>query len=154
MITKVVFALLFAAALVLLFTATLAALSLGRNPDTAYDVAAERTFEGMVTRTAHSIDGTMYFTLKTSDTDVEVQLGPRNFIEKSEFKLKLGERVTVIAAPSMAKEREVLLAREIRCSRGVFTIRDRNGGPMWDLDRPIQMDPDRAESVLCEMILP
>jgi hypothetical protein len=36
----------------------------------------------------------------------------------------------------------------------VFTIRDRNGGPMWDLDRPIQMDPDRAESVLCEMILP
>jgi hypothetical protein len=151
--TKAVFALLFDTALVLLFTATFAASSLGRNPD-AYDVAAERTFEGMVTRTAHSIDGTMYFTLKTTDTDVEVQLGPRNFIEKSEFKLKLGERVTVIAAPSMAKEREVLLAREIRCSRGVFTIRDRNGGPMWDLDRPIQMDPDRAESVLCEMILP
>jgi len=152
--TKAVFALLFDTALVLLFTATFAASSLGRNPDTAYDVAAERTFEGMVTRTAHSIDGTMYFTLKTSDTDVEVQLGPRSFIERSEFKLKLGERVTVIAAPSIVREREVLLAREVRCSRGVFMIRDRNGEPMWDLDRPIQMDPDRAESVLCEMILP
>jgi hypothetical protein len=154
MITKAVFALLFAAVLVLLFTTTFAAFCLGRNPDTAYDLAAERTFEGMVTRTTHSIDGTMYFTLKTGETDIEVQVGPRNFIEKGEFKLKVGERVTVIAAPAMFKEREVLLAREIRCSRGVFTIRDRNGQPMWDLDRPIQMDPDRAESVLCEMILP
>jgi hypothetical protein len=96
----------------------------------------------------------MYFTLKTADTDMEVQLGPRSFIEKSEYKLKLGERVSVIGVPSMRKEREVLLAREVRCSKGVFMIRDRNGEPIWDADRPIQMDPDRAESVLCKMFMP
>jgi hypothetical protein len=136
MITKAVFLMLFATAL-------------GRNPDNTYDVAAERTIEGMVTRTAHSIGGVMYFTLKTTNGDVEVQLGPREFVEKSEFKLKIGEMVSVVGVPSMLREREVVLAREVRCNRGVFIIRDRNGGPMWEPDRPIQMDPDRVESVLC-----
>ena len=120
---------------------------------TVYDIAAERMFEGMVTRAAHSIDGTMYFTLKTAETDVEVQIGPRNFIERNGFKLKVGEMVTVIGVSSILRGREVLLAREIHSSGSVFIIRDRNGEPMWELDRPIQMDHDRAESVLCEMIM-
>src|SRR5262245_30202593 len=72
MISQAVFALLFATA------ATAAPIS--RNPDTVYDLAAERTFAGMVARSAHSIDGIMYFTLKTADADVEVQLGPRSFV--------------------------------------------------------------------------
>ena len=87
------------------------------NPDANYDVASERTFGGMVTRTAHSVAGTMYFTLKTADADMEVQLGPRDFIEKSEFKLKLGEMVTVIGVPSTLRDRQVVLAREIRCQQ-------------------------------------
>jgi len=140
MLTKTIFAILFAAA---------ASRSI-RNPDANYDVASERTFGGMVTRTAHSVAGTMYFTLKTADADLEIQLGPRDFIEKSEFKLKLGEMVTVIGVRSTLLDRDVVLAREIRCRKGVFVVRDRNGDPMWDADRPIQMDPDRAESVLCE----
>ena len=57
--------------------------------------------------------------------------------------------VIVIGVSSILRGREVLLAREIRSSGSVFIIRDRNGEPMWELDRPIQMDPDRAESVLC-----
>jgi hypothetical protein len=154
MITRIVFAIVFAAALVLLLTATVATSPRTSNPDNVYDLTAERTFDGMVTRTAHSIEGTMYLTLKTAAGDVEVQLGPRSFIEKSEFKLKIGERVSVVGVRSLVQGRDVLLAREVRCSRGVFTIRDRNGEPKWDLDRPIQMDPDRAESVLCEMIMP
>ena len=140
MIPKAVLAIVFAAALVL--------------PDASYDVASEQTFGGMVTRTTHSIAGTMYFTLKTADADVEVQLGPRDFVEKTEFKLKLGEMVTVIGMPSTLLGRQVVLAREIRCRKGAFVLRDRNGDPMWNADRPIQMDPDRAESVLCEMIMP
>lgn len=144
MITKAAFLMLFA-------------MALGRAPDKIYDVAAERTIEGMVTRTAHSIGGVMYFTLKTANGDVEVQLGPREFLEKGEFKLKLGEMVSVIGAPSMLGVRgvrEAVLAREVRCNKGVFIVRDRNGEPMWDPDRPIQMDPDRVESPLCEMIMP
>jgi hypothetical protein len=154
MIPKAVFAMLFAAALVLSFKATAAASLPSRNPDANYDVAAERTFGGMVTRPAHPIAGTMYFTLKTAEADVEVQLGPRDFIEKSGFKLKLGEMVTVIGVPLTLLGREAVLAREIRCTKSVFVVRDRNGEPMWDADRPIQMDPDRTESVLCEMIMP
>jgi hypothetical protein len=154
MIPKAVLAMLFAAVLVLSLKATAGASLPSRNPDVNYDVASERAFGGMVTRTAHSIAGTMYFTLKTADADVEVHLGPRDFIEKSEFKLKLGEMVTLIGVPLTLLGRQVVLAREIRCRKGVFVLRDRNGNPMWDADRPIQMDPDRAESVLCEMIMP
>ena len=124
-------------------------MALGRAPDNTYDVAAERTIEGLVTRTAHSIGGIMHFTLKTANGDLEVQLGPREFVEKSEFKLKLGEMVSVVGVPSMLREREVVFAREVRSNRGVFTLRDRNGEPMWEPNRPIQMDPDRVESVLC-----
>lgn len=154
MLPKTVFAILFSAAVLLTLQATAAASPSSRNPDANYDVASERTFGGMVTRPAHSVAGTMYFTLKTADADLEIQLGPRDFIEKSEFKLKLGEMVTVLGVPSTLLDRHVVLAREIRCRKGVFVVRDRNGDPMWDADRPIQMDPDRAESVLCEMIMP
>ena len=155
MITKAAFVVLLAAALVLLFAATAATFPASRNPDTRpYDVTAERIFEGLVVRPAHSVGGVMYFTLKTTESDIDVELGPRDFVEKGQFKLKVGEMVAVVGGRTMLREREVLLAREVRSSRGVFIIRDRNGEPLWELDRPIQMDPDRAESVLCEMITP
>jgi hypothetical protein len=155
MITKAAFGMLLAAALVLSMTVIVTASPLGRSADTAqYNVAAEQMFEGIAARAAHSVGGVMYFTLKTADTDIEVELGPRDFIEKSAFKLKVGEKVTVVGARTMLQEREVLLAREVRSSRGVLIIRDRNGTPMWEPDRPIQMDPDRSESDLCEMITP
>jgi len=35
-----------------------------------------------------------------------------------------------------------VLAREITIGGFVFVVRDRNGEPMWQMDRPIQMDPD------------
>ena len=155
MMTKAAFAMLFAAALVLLLTAAGGASPTSRNPDTVpYDVTAERMFEGMVAGTLHSVGGIMYFTLKTVERDLEVELGPRDFIERNEFKLKIGEMVTVAGVRTMVRQREVLLAREVRSGRGVFIVRDRNGAPMWEADRPIQMDPERSESLLCELITP
>jgi hypothetical protein len=75
---------------------------------------------------------------------VEVQIGPKEFVERSSFKLKTGDKVTVVGMPVVMKEREVVLAREVSSMNGVLIIRDPMGLPLWDkTDRPLQMDPER-----------
>jgi hypothetical protein len=107
-----------------------------------YDPAAECLFEGTVATTRHVLQGVVYFRLKTSDAMFEVELGPRGFVEKSGFRLKAGEMVSVIGAPAMRQARKVLLARQVTHAGGTFVLRDRNGEPMWDPNRRIQMDPE------------
>lgn len=109
-----------------------------------YNVLAERMFEGRVASKGHIIDGLMYFPLRTADTVLEVQIGPKEFVEGSSFKLKTGDMVTVVGMPVVMKEREVVLAREVSSMKGVLIIRDPIGLPLWDkMDRPLQMDPER-----------
>jgi hypothetical protein len=100
------------------------------------------------------VEGLLYFPLKTADRVIEVQLGPKDFVERSGFKLKIGEIVTVIGVPRMMGPLEVLLAREVRTAKTTFVLRDRNGRPMWDSEAPVQMDPEFDESTMCEMVKP
>jgi hypothetical protein len=95
-------------------------------------------FEGTVASKGHIIEGLMYFPLRTANTLVEVQIGPKEFVERSSFKLKTGDIVTVIGMPVVMKERDVVLAREVSSMNGgVLTIRDSMGLPLWDKpDRP------------------
>jgi hypothetical protein len=120
----------------------------------AFDIVDERTFEGTVASKGHVIDGLMYFPLKTATGVLEVQIGPKNFVERSGFKPKIGEMVTVVGVPAILEEREVVLAREVLHKSTVFVVRDRNGQPMWDPKRPVQMDADFPESTVCKMIKP
>ena len=109
-----------------------------------YNVLAERMFEGTVASKGHIIEGLMYFPLRTADTVVEVQIGPKEFVERSSFKLKTGDKVTVVGVPVVMKDQEVVLAREVSSMNGVLIIRDPMGLPLWDkTDRPLQMDPER-----------
>ena len=119
-----------------------------------YDVMFENTFEGSVASTGHVVEGLLYFPLKTADGVIEVQLGPKDFVERSGFKLKIGEIVTVIGVPRMVGALEVLLAREVRTAKTILVLRDRNGRPMWDSEAPVQMDPEFDESTMCEMVKP
>jgi hypothetical protein len=98
----------------------------------SYNVLAERIFEGRVASKGRIIDGLMYFPLRTADTVVEVQIGPKEFVERSSFKLKTGDKVTVVGMPVVMKEREVVLAREVSSMNGVLIIRDPIGLPLWD----------------------
>jgi hypothetical protein len=86
----------------------------------------------------------MYFTLWTRNGAVAVELGPKEFVERSGFKLSSGQIITVVGMPIVISHREMVLAREITIGDSVFVVRDRNGEPMWDRDRPVQMDPDAA----------
>jgi hypothetical protein len=143
---KVRFCTLLAAAVVLLAGVVVVAFDRpDRDSDAnGYNVLAERMFAGTVASKVHIIDGLMYFPLRTADSVVEVQIGPKEFVERSSFKLKTGDMVTVVGMPVVMKERDVVLARVVSSRNGVLIIRDPMGLPLWDkTDRPLQMDPER-----------
>ena len=143
---KVRFCTLLAAAVVLLAGVVVVAFDRpDRDSDAnGYNVLAERMFAGTVASKVHIIDGLMYFPLRTADSVVEVQIGPKEFVERSSFKLKTGDMVTVVGMPVLMKERDVVLAREVSSRNGVLIIRDPMGLPLWDkTDRPLQMDTER-----------
>jgi hypothetical protein len=134
-------------AMAVLFLAATAVSAIGRDDPQRnagrYDVKAERTFEGTITGKGHVIEGLLYFPLKTKDSVMEMQAGPKEFLDQGAFKLNPGEMVTVIGVPIVMNERQVLLAREIRTMNGDFVVRDDEGTPLWETNRPMHMDPER-----------
>jgi hypothetical protein len=99
-----------------------------RNRDVDnYAVRAERILEGIVTGKGHMIDGLMYFRLKTGDTIVEVQVGPKEFAQRNTFTFSPGDVVVVVGAPVVLNERSVVLAREISGMKGTLVLRDNRG---------------------------
>ena len=140
---KLLFCVLFAAAIVLLGAVIVGALDRPDRDVIGYNVLSERVFKGIVASKGHIIEGLMYFPLRTANTMMEVQIGPKEFVERSGFKLNAGDMVTVIGMPVVMKERQVVLAREVSSMSGVLVVRDRVGLPLWEKDRPILMDPER-----------
>jgi hypothetical protein len=139
---KLVFFTAFAVAIVLL-TGIVSALDRRDRDVTGYNVLKERMFEGIVASKGRITEGLMYFPLRTANAMIEVQIGPKEFVDRSGFKLNIGETVTVIGMPLIVNEQQVVLAREVRSMAGVLTVRDPVGLPLWERDRPILMDPER-----------
>ena len=92
-----------------------------------YDVRAERVLEGIVAGKGHVIDGFTYFPLKTADTIVEVELGPKEFVERSTFIFKPGATVIVVGVPVVVNQHPVVLARQISGMNGTLVLRDDDG---------------------------
>ena len=96
--------------------------------DGSYDVKAERIFEGIVAGKRHIMEGLMYFPLKTADTIVmEVQLGPKEFVESTTFRLDRGDMVIVVGIPVVLNRRGVVLVRVISGMNGTLYLRDDRG---------------------------
>jgi hypothetical protein len=114
---KVRFCTLLAAAVVLLAGVVVVAFDRpDRDSDAnGYNVLAERMFAGTVASKGQIIDGLMYFPLRTADSVVEVQIGPKEFVERSSFKLKTGDMVTVVGMP-------ILVRNEMWCWRGKLAV--------------------------------
>ena len=98
-----------------------------RNLDGYYDVKAERIFEGVVAGKGHIMDGVMYLPLKTADTYLEVQLGPKEFVERSTVTFKPRDMVVIVGVSVVLNERRVVLAREISGMTGTLVLRDDDG---------------------------
>ena len=140
MLKKSVFFTSFAVAIVLLATVFVSAGD--RRDVTGYNLLKERTFEGVVASKGHIIEGLMYFPLKTANTTLEVQIGPEEFVDRSGFKLNIGETVAVLGMPLIDNERQTVLARQVSSMSAVLVVRDRFGLPLWEQNRPIYMDPE------------
>ena len=93
----------------------------------AYDVRAERVLEGIVAGKGHVMDGFMYFPLKTTDTIVEVQVGPKELVERSTFIFKPGDTVVVVGVLVVLNQHGVVLARQISGMSGTLVLRDDDG---------------------------
>ena len=130
------------AAILLLFATMATALAADSRDGILYDVSAERVFVGTVHEMPSEFEGWMYFTLWTGDGAVAMQMGPKDFVTRSGFKLKGGQMVTVTGMRIVINHREMVLAREIVARGAVFVARDRSGRPLWESDRPVDMDPD------------
>jgi hypothetical protein len=92
-----------------------------------YDVRAERIFEGFVAGKGHMMDGLMYLPVKTAGIFLEVQLGPKEFVERSTLMFKPRDMVVIVGVPVMLSERRVVLAREISGMNGTLDLRDDQG---------------------------
>ena len=134
---------LFAAAILLLAAATVVALNpRGIDRDVVgYNPLAERVFKGTVASKGFVFEGLFYFPLKTADGTIEVQIAPKDFLERSGFILNAGDIVTVIGVPVILMNRQILLTREVRSMSGVLIVRDHVGLPLWEKQLPILMDP-------------
>jgi hypothetical protein len=141
------------AAIAILFLAVVVGSADRRDEVIGYNVMAERVFIGSAESKPYILDQLMYFPLKTEDSVVLVQIGPKDFVERSHFKINAGEVLTVTGMPIEINRRNVVLAREVRSVSGVFTVRDAVGLPRWDTDGPFQMDPERHKTFLdvCEI---
>jgi len=107
-----------------------------------YNVLAERVFEGSVQSKPYTIERIVYFPLRTAETVVQVQIGPKEFVERSNFKTTVGDMVTVTGMPVVMNGRDVVLARQVSSTNGVLTVRDPMGLPLWENSGPFHMDPE------------
>jgi hypothetical protein len=145
---RLLFCALYAVIMVLLAAVIVRALE-PRDPNrdaVGYNVLAERMFKGTVTSRGEVVDGLMYFPLRTANATVDVQIGPKEFAERSGFKLTPGELVTVVGMPVLSRNRNLVLAREVSSMRGVLILRNEVGLPLWERNLPVLMDPVQGHS--------
>jgi hypothetical protein len=69
--------------------------------------------------------------VKTDDREMEVMLGPTEFVDKQKFEMKAGDKVEITAVETQFAGKPALLAREVKKGEEVLTLREKNGRPMW-----------------------
>jgi hypothetical protein len=119
-----------------------------------YNVLAERLFEGSVEAKPYIVRTMVYFALRTADSLVQVQVAPKDFFKRSNFKIDVGDSLTVTGMPIVMNGRDVVLAREIKGPKGVLVVRNPMGVPVWEGEGPMKMDPERRMQSweICDVI--
>jgi hypothetical protein len=94
------------------------------------NMADVRTIPGVVTAVRIGY-GTQYPSIIVEQTAIKV--APLWFLLENEFEIQTGDRVTVLAAPSVLPNDSYLYAIEItnETGGGYIVLRDANGFPLW-----------------------
>ena len=119
---RVILLALITTAIVLLLGPAAGALAADRvRDDVTYDLKAEQVFVGTVHGKPTLFAGRMYFTLWTGNGAVAVEIGPKEFVERSGFKLSSNQMISVVGMPIVIGHREMVVAREITIGVSVLS---------------------------------
>ena len=69
--------------------------------------------------------------LKTGAGRFEVRLGPKAYFEEHDFTLSRGDRITVTGIKFVEREKEIVLANEVRKGGEHLVLRGKYGKPAW-----------------------
>jgi hypothetical protein len=102
----------------------------GQGPG-LYSAAAETTVTGTVEDIKTGPGQGTHVTLKTSDSTLDLALGPTWYQTQKKYDLAKGDQIGVTGAKSKVGGRDVLVVREIKKGSETMTFRDAKGFPMW-----------------------
>jgi hypothetical protein len=106
----------------------------GPGPGFQYDPSTETTISGTIEQ-INTVDAMCHagthVVIKTDKGNVDVGLGPTQFLTDQKLELKKGDTIKVIGAKANTKKGEVFIARQITSGEKTVTLRDTKGVPAW-----------------------
>lgn len=115
----------------------------GGNHGCACGTDADKTvsLSGTIEDVVNSTDGSgryadgIHLVIAEGEKKHEVHLGPREWLDKQDWKPAKGDVVSVKGYTCTCKNAETLFAREIQKDDQVLRLRGDDGRPMWSLSR-------------------
>lgn len=105
---------------------------MGPGPGFKYDASTETKLTGSIEQ-INTVDAMCHtgthVVLKTNKGNVEIALGPSQFLADQKLELKKGETADVVGAK--ATTGEMFIARQITSGGKTVTLRDEKGIPAW-----------------------
>jgi hypothetical protein len=100
-----------------------------------YDVDAERSVVGVVERIDERAQlGRMgvHLDLRTDEEIVTIHVAPWSFLREIGLSsIARGDRLEIVGAPVRSAPTPTVLAREIKMNDHTFTLRNKQGQPLW-----------------------
>jgi hypothetical protein len=75
--------------------------------------------------------GGTHITLKTSADTLDVHLGPTAFLNEKKVAIAKGDTLMVVGCRVAVDDERVFIAKEVKKSDSVWTLRDAAGLPLW-----------------------
>lgn len=100
----------------------------------AYDTSTETTITGTVEKVMQTqrnrVTGTQ-LVVKTTEGNMEIHLGPADFVSREGFTFSPGDNVEVLGSKVTIGQTAALIAREVTKDGRKLVLRDDRGRPMW-----------------------
>jgi hypothetical protein len=75
--------------------------------------------------------GGTHLTLKTETGNLDVALGPSNWLAEKKYEFAKGDLLDIVGSEVTMNGQKTLVAREITKGGTTMTLRDANGVPAW-----------------------
>lgn len=113
---------------------------MGSQYNRMYNVNTVETITGEVIRVnkitpAKGMSSGIHLLVKTGKEIISVHLGPSWFMDKQKIEINIKDKVTVTGSRITYQGNPAIIASEITSGNMTFTLRDKNGYPVWSGSR-------------------